>query len=66
VIEFTGSILPEENIPAAVKRLWFESDGRQLKLGDVPPILLAESYADYVHIAEAGGFDPQWDQKSGF
>ena len=64
VIEFTGSELPEQNIPATVKCLWFEREGRRLKLSDVPPILLAESYADYIHIAEAGTFDPQWEDKS--
>ena len=31
---------------------------------DVPPVLLTESYADYVHVAEAGAFDPEWEAKS--
>jgi len=66
IIEFTGSILPEEQMPAAIKQLVFEQQGRRLTLGDVPPILLAESYADYVYIAEAGAFDPGWESKSGF
>jgi HEAT repeat protein len=66
VIEFTGSVVPEEQIPASIKELYFEREGRRLRLGDVPPILLAESYADYVNIAEAGVFDPQWESKSGY
>ena len=66
VISFTGSILPEELVPAAVEELSFEKDGAALALKDVPPILLAESYADYVNIAEAGVFDPKWRDKAGF
>ena len=30
------------------------------------PDKLAESYSDYVHIAEAGAFDPDWESKSGY
>jgi hypothetical protein len=66
VVEFTGSVLPEELIPAAVTVLYFEQEGRRLPLADVPPILLAEAYADYVAIAQAGAFDPKWEDKSGF
>ena len=64
VLEFTGSIVPEEQFPAAVTLLVFEEAGRRIPLADVPPILLAESYADYVHIAEAGVFDQDWRAKS--
>ncbi|MDR1512961.1 MAG: DUF4132 domain-containing protein [Propionibacteriaceae bacterium] len=63
---FTGSTLPEEQFGAAVTKLTFERDERRLKLADVPPILLAESYADYVFVAEAGAFDPKWEDKSGY
>ncbi|MCL2467107.1 MAG: DUF4132 domain-containing protein [Micrococcales bacterium] len=64
VIEFTGSFLPEEQIPAAVRCLTFERAGRQVPLCDVPPILLAECYADYAYVAQAGTFDPDWEAKS--
>ena len=64
IIEFTGSILPEEQIPAAVTALVFAKSGRRIPLTEVPPILLAESYADYVHIAEAGTYDKDWQAKS--
>ena len=66
VIEFTGSFVPEEQIAAAVRTLSFRRAGRPLPLVDVPPILLAESYADYVDVAGAGAFDPDWEKKSAF
>jgi hypothetical protein len=63
---FTGSGLPEEQFGAAVTTLAFERHGRRLKLAQVPPILLAEAYADYVFVAEAGAFDPKWADKSAY
>jgi len=65
-IEFTGSSLPEERIPAAVMSLSFLQDGEQMRLATVPKILLAESYADYVYVAEAGAFDPDWSNRCVF
>lgn len=67
VIEFTGSYLPEENLPAAVTDLRFERlTGRRaaLELVDVPAVLLRESYCDYVAVADAGSFDPDWQRKA--
>ncbi|MCL2465584.1 MAG: DUF4132 domain-containing protein, partial [Micrococcales bacterium] len=64
VIEFTGAVLPEEQVPAAVKTLSFEQEGMAMRLGDVPKILLAESYADYVYVAQAGTYDPDWAIKA--
>ena len=49
-----------EKTPAAMYSVSFEKDRRDLPISKVPPVLLAESYADYVCIAEAGVFDPQW------
>ena len=66
VIDFTGSMLPEEQIPASVTTLSFEKDGRTIPLDDVPEVLVAESYLDYVYIAEAGVYDPKWASKSGY
>jgi len=70
VMEFSGSSLPEENIPAALKTLSFRSiDGgrhnyRPTSLEKVPPILLAEAYNDYHAVATAcSGFDPDWQKK---
>jgi hypothetical protein len=66
LINFTGSCVPEEQVPAAVTTLVFHRGARDLTLGDVPPVLLAECYADYVYVAEAGAYDPDWKQKSTF
>lgn len=70
-IGFTGNCLPEENVPAALTRLAFEKIGRRwssgdnLPLADIPPVLLAETYADYRAAADACvGFDPQWEKKT--
>lgn len=70
-IGFSGSYVPEENIPAVLFDLSFEKnqqnywDHNNLALHDVPPILLAESYADYLKAAQAcSGFDPDWEKKT--
>lgn len=78
VIEFTGSYLPEEDIPAALTSMYFISlkgnDERayswgssKLRLGKVPPVLLSECYNDLKQIAaEGSGFDPEWEKKGLF
>ncbi|MDP9940536.1 DUF4132 domain-containing protein [Ectopseudomonas alcaliphila] len=70
-IGFTGNCVPEENVPAALTRLWYEKPGRRwssseaLPLPDIAPILLAETYADYHSVADAcSGFDPEWEKKT--
>jgi hypothetical protein len=70
-IEFTGNTLPEENIPAALQTLTFRRRGthrygyQTLALAEVPPVLLAEAYGDYLAIAAAcTGFDPEWEKRS--
>jgi len=69
VIEFSGSGLPEEQMAAALKTLSFYKLPRNWRddaclLTDVPPVLLAETYADYLAVAKTcGGFDPQWESK---
>lgn len=73
-IEFSGSALPEENMPAALKTLGFvrigtargfgTHPGGSVALGKVPPVLLAEAYGDYHAVAAAcQGFDPDWERK---
>lgn len=71
-IEFTGSMLPEENIAAALISLQFRElreDGRfgaQVSFDKVPDVLLAETWRDYRDMAEHGsGFDADWQKKSG-
>ncbi|MEO6276736.1 DUF4132 domain-containing protein [Roseateles sp.] len=70
VLEFSGNTLPEENVPAALKTLTFENTRVRawgenvLPLASVPPVLLAEAYADYLAVANAcAGFDPAWEKK---
>jgi hypothetical protein len=72
VIEFTGSALPETNIPAALTRLTFSRENaghisQPIALGEVPAVLLAECWNDYRQIAADGsGFDPGWEKKAGW
>ncbi len=70
VLEFSGNCLPEENVPAALKTLSFEDatskswSDRTIALNKVPPVLLAEAYADYLAVAQACvGFDAEWEKK---
>jgi hypothetical protein len=69
IVEFTGSSLPEENIPAALICLKFEKTGGtrrsrgEAKLGDVPPVLLSECWNDYHAMAAKGAYDPEWQRK---
>ncbi|RPF20793.1 DUF4132 domain-containing protein [Myceligenerans xiligouense] len=68
-IEFTGAFMGNENIPAAIKDLTFRKPGTWgdrgvVPLADVPPVLLAETYADYLDVASAGAYDPAWERKS--
>ncbi|MFJ4105902.1 DUF4132 domain-containing protein [Oerskovia enterophila] len=70
IIEFTGAFLPEENIPAALTQLVFRRTTRaygqsaEARLADLPPVLVAESYRDYLTVAAAGSFDAEWEKKS--
>lgn len=64
VIEFTGSYLPEENMPCALTRLVFRRRHRAVPLADVPPLLLAECHADYAALAALGPHDPDWERKA--
>ena len=70
VIEFTGSALPEENIPAALKELRFVRltargrSGGDITLSKVPPVLLSECWNDYHDMAAKAKFDADWEKKS--
>ncbi|MES2889404.1 MAG: DUF4132 domain-containing protein [Pseudomonadota bacterium] len=71
VIQFSGNVVPEENVPAALKTLAFEDmsanrwSSTALALSAVPPVLLAEAYADYLAVAEVcAGFDAEWEKKT--
>ncbi|MCL2090480.1 MAG: DUF4132 domain-containing protein [Micrococcales bacterium] len=66
IVTFTGSFIygdhDEREIPAAVEHLAFS--GTRTRICDIPPIVLANAYDDYVYIAEAGHFDPEWESKA--
>lgn len=71
VIRFSGSYVPEENLAAVLYDLNFEKKNvrswreSSMSLADVPPVLLAETYADYLKVADAcSGFDPEWQKKT--
>ncbi|MCL2594019.1 MAG: DUF4132 domain-containing protein [Promicromonosporaceae bacterium] len=67
VLRFTGSYLPEENITCATEGLGFRrAKGRHslVPLAEVPPVLLAECYADYAALAALGPFDPDYEKKA--
>ena len=75
ILEFTGSYVPEEDIAAGIRSLYFvpirgnqeEADTwstPKMKLGKVPAILISECYNDVRDIAAEGtGFDPEWEKK---
>jgi len=71
-VNFTGNPLPEENRLVALKELSFwrdSSDGRraELKIGDVPAVLVSECWQDMRLLAAEGtGFDPEWEKKTEF
>jgi hypothetical protein len=70
VVTFSGSPLPEESRTVALESLSVVrlapdgGTGGPVPLGQVPPVLLAEAYADIRDLAAAGtGFDPDWQRK---
>ncbi len=76
VLEFTGSALPEEERDVAVMALYFtrsvEAGGfgaseANVRLGEVPRVLLDESRADYAAVAAEGpGFAADWETRGGW
>lgn len=60
----TGSYAVDENNPVALKELRFAKAGHRGKylLKDVPPVMLAECWADYHAVAAKGQFDPEWEK----
>ena len=67
-IGFTGSQLPEERQPAALTTLSFQrlADLHVVALAEVPPVLLAEAYADYHAVALTCGYDEFWESRTPF
>ena len=66
VLEFTGSYLPEDNIPCATESLAFRAKRRPVPLAEVPPVMLAECYTDYAALAALGPYDPDYAAKAAY
>jgi hypothetical protein len=67
VLSFSGSMVPEQNVAAALHSVRFEraqpnGSSIPLSLADVPSVLLSETWNDYHDIASAGAFDPEWEK----
>ncbi|NUF49784.1 hypothetical protein [Gilliamella sp. ESL0250] len=67
-IEFSGSYVPEKNIPVVLYHVSFSQKQdwhyHTIELSKVPRVLLAEGYADYMAVAKVcSGFDPEWEKK---
>lgn len=63
VLHFTGSCLPEENIPAAIETMEIRKRNRPIALGEVPRVLLAECFNDYAAFGALGHYDPDYLRK---
>ena len=66
-VEFTGTYIPVESHPAALRALRFNRLPKAvpLELPDVPPVMLAEGYSNYLAVAgKGGGYDPQWENRA--
>jgi hypothetical protein len=63
-IHHSGSNAVDENNRVALKQLTFSRKRQRgpVKLGDVPPVILAECRADYHALAARGAFDPEWEK----
>ncbi|MGH3661149.1 MAG: DUF4132 domain-containing protein [Micromonosporaceae bacterium] len=70
IIGFTGNLLPEENRDVALEDLTFERQaptGQTVpaRLGDVPTVLLSETWNDMRLIAtEGAGYDSDWEERA--
>ena len=62
VLTFSGALMPEQRFPCAtgVLELRRGEGHRAVPLAEVPPVLLAECYADY---AALGPYDPDWRER---
>ena len=60
-LHFTGTYPGQEGTArVALRSLTVVTNGRWVAMTEVPPVLLAETYADYHAVAAAGAFDPEW------
>lgn len=69
MIHFTGSYVPEEQLPAALVKLCFvkgtqaRSGAGAMRLADVPRLILNECWNDFHDIAAGCAYDPDWKRK---
>ncbi|MBL8574990.1 MAG: DUF4132 domain-containing protein [Hyphomicrobiaceae bacterium] len=69
MIYFTGSYVPEEQLPAALVKLCFvkgtqvRSGASAMLLTAVPRLILNECWNDFHDIAAICAYDPEWKQK---
>ena len=71
IVHFTGSWLPEENRLVALKGLSFSRETAggyrgELRLGQVPAVLVSECWQDMRLLAAGTGFDPEWEKNTEF
>lgn len=67
-LHFSGSYLPEEAIPVAIRDMQFFKAGRRARggampLAEVPGMVLSEAWNDLHDIASVGAFDADWQKK---
>jgi hypothetical protein len=62
----TGSAAEDQNQRLALKELKFTKQSHRgiYRLKDVPPVMLAECWADYHAVAAKAVFDPEWEKIS--
>lgn len=62
----TGSAAEDQNQRLALKELKFTKHSHRgiYRLKDVPPVMLAECWADYHAVAAKAVFDPEWEKIS--
>ncbi len=65
-IYHSGSYAVDENNRVALKQLAFHKAGHRgpYRLKDVPPVMLAECWADYHAVAAKGVFEAEWEKIS--
>lgn len=67
VIEHTGSRLPEENVPIALREAWVESNEVRIPLDRAGAILTSELFADLETLSVEGeGLVADWQERVGW
>ncbi|MGS2722444.1 DUF4132 domain-containing protein [Porticoccus sp. GXU_MW_L64] len=72
IVEFSGNVVPEENVEAVLFSVGFTdgtnygwlSDDDYLQINKVTPSLLIEAMLDYEAVAAVAAYDPEWEKKT--